>query len=102
MEPKSLRVEDEIFMSTPCQHHIDKEKGVFVRTRFVGSLIVGALACSLLRLVANAAAPDTLRALPAAQQPPAPAFTLPDLHGTPTRLADLRGKVVVVRFWVTW
>jgi len=102
MEPKSLRVEDEIFMSTPCQHHIDKEKGVFVRTRFVGSLIVGALAFTLLRLVANAAALDTLQALPAAQQRPAPAFTLPDLHGTSTRLADLWGKVVVVRFWVTW
>jgi cytochrome oxidase Cu insertion factor (SCO1/SenC/PrrC family) len=73
-----------------------------VRTRFVGSLIVGVLAFSLLRLVANAAALDTLRALPAAQQRPAPAFTLPDLHGTSIRLADLQGKVVVVRFWVTW
>jgi cytochrome oxidase Cu insertion factor (SCO1/SenC/PrrC family) len=73
-----------------------------VSTRFVGSLMVSLLAVGLLRLVASTAALDTLRALPAAQQRPAPAFTLPDLHGTSMRLADLRGRVVVVRFWVTW
>jgi cytochrome oxidase Cu insertion factor (SCO1/SenC/PrrC family) len=72
------------------------------RTRFVVSLMVGALAFSFLQFTAGAAGLDTFRALPAAQQRPAPAFTLPDQHGTPLRLVDLRGKVVVVRFWVTW
>jgi cytochrome oxidase Cu insertion factor (SCO1/SenC/PrrC family) len=71
-------------------------------TRFIMALIVGALALSLFRLAAGAAALDTFRALPAAQQWPAPAFTLPDYQGNTIRLADLRGKVVVVRFWVTW
>ena len=33
---------------------------------------------------------------------PAPAFELPDLAGKVHRLADLRGKVVMLFFWTTW
>jgi len=33
---------------------------------------------------------------------PAPAFELPDLAGRTHRLADLRGKVVMLFFWATW
>jgi cytochrome oxidase Cu insertion factor (SCO1/SenC/PrrC family) len=73
-----------------------------VRTRFVVSVIIGALAFGLFKFAAGAGALDSFRALPADQQRPAPVFTLPELRGTSTRLADLRGKVVVVRFWVTW
>jgi thiol-disulfide isomerase/thioredoxin len=29
-------------------------------------------------------------------------FTLPDLKGDPVRLADFRGKTVIVDFWATW
>jgi peroxiredoxin len=32
----------------------------------------------------------------------APDFALPDLAGRTTRLADQRGKVVLVNFWATW
>jgi peroxiredoxin len=32
---------------------------------------------------------------------PAPNFTLPTLSGGPIRLSDLRGKVVLLNFWVT-
>lgn len=33
---------------------------------------------------------------------PAPAFTLKDLDGAETKLADLKGQVVVLDFWATW
>jgi len=29
-------------------------------------------------------------------------FTLPDLDGRPVRLADFRGKTVIIDFWATW
>lgn len=32
----------------------------------------------------------------------APAFTLPDLNGSPVSLSDFKGKVVVLNFWATW
>jgi cytochrome c biogenesis protein CcmG/thiol:disulfide interchange protein DsbE len=33
---------------------------------------------------------------------PMPAFQLPAIDGSTTTSADLRGKVVIVRFWATW
>lgn len=32
----------------------------------------------------------------------APDFVLPQLDGTPLRLSDYRGKVVLLDFWATW
>ena len=32
----------------------------------------------------------------------APAFTLPDLSGQPVKLADHKGKVVLLFYWATW
>ncbi len=32
----------------------------------------------------------------------APEFTLPGLTGTPVRLADFRGRLVLLYFWATW
>ncbi len=33
---------------------------------------------------------------------PSPDLTLPDLDGNPVRLADFRGKVLLLNFWATW
>ncbi|MGD2069447.1 MAG: TlpA disulfide reductase family protein [Gemmatimonadota bacterium] len=33
---------------------------------------------------------------------PAPSFQVTDLDGNPVRLADYRGKVVLVNIWATW
>jgi peroxiredoxin len=33
---------------------------------------------------------------------PAPEFSMPDFDGRPLRLAELRGRVVLLNFWATW
>jgi len=65
--------------------------------------IVG-LALALLTVGGAEAAPDfaSLRVQPYQPPKPAPAFALPGLDGKVTRLADFRGKVVLVFFWATW
>ena len=54
--------------------------------------------------LAAAAAPDFAALDIQRYQPPKPApeFALPDLNGRQVRLADLRGKVVLLFYWATW
>ena len=69
-------------------------------SRRLGALLV----LALLLPMAAAAAPDfaSLDIQRYEQPKPAPAFALPDLAGRQVRLADLRGKVVLLFYWATW
>jgi peroxiredoxin len=63
----------------------------------------GALALGVALLIGNTgpseAAPDLKS--PAERQA-APDFRLADSRGTPIKLSDYRGKVVLLNFWATW
>jgi cytochrome oxidase Cu insertion factor (SCO1/SenC/PrrC family) len=67
------------------------------------ALVIVVAAALLAVAAAAAAAPDfTAMRVDRFDPPkPAPAFELPDLAGTTHRLADLRGKVVLLFFWAT-
>ncbi len=64
-----------------------------------GWLCVGLL-CLARWLAGPAAAGEAL--VPEREPLSAPAFTLPDLTEHPHRLADYRGRVVIVNFWASW
>ena len=63
-------------------------------------LLLALLAAALLQPLAAAAAPEA--DLKPWSGGPTPALELQDLHGRTHRLADYRGKVVLVNFWATW
>jgi len=56
----------------------------------------------LLLAPVTVAAPPVQTLTPLEPRPEAPDFTLVDLDGMTHRLADLRGRPVIVNFWATW
>lgn len=73
-----------------------------MRRKVLVALMASMLVGGLFNLTGVATALEAFRALSPEQQRPAPAFILPDYQGDPIDLADLAGKVTVVRFWATW
>ena len=74
----------------------------------VGLLLIAVvLATTWIRRSSRPAAPRAGNAPQQQQQGaevgrPAPDFVLKDIHGSSVRLADFKGKVVIVDFWATW
>jgi len=65
-------------------------------------LVSGLLALAALGLV-KAGVPAHEQVLtPIPERPAAPAFDLKDPKDQPQRLADYRGKTVILNFWATW
>jgi peroxiredoxin len=63
-------------------------------------VLVGMLLTAALAMAAGEQAEQGLTPLP--ERPEAPDFELKDPDGNTHRLADLRGKPVIVNFWATW
>jgi cytochrome oxidase Cu insertion factor (SCO1/SenC/PrrC family) len=69
-----------------------------------GSLLALGLIALLVAAPAVTAMPDfaSMQVAPYAPPKPAPNLALSDLQGKTVRLADLKGRLVLVFFWATW
>ena len=68
----------------------------------VGSFLVFAFAWSLMPAVARQNEAPCRSMAPETRNVTAPDFVAQDLDGNEVRLADFRGKYVVLNFWATW
>ncbi len=68
-------------------------------------LFIMALAASACFAVAHAAEglfPNATVLAPPSQPTKMPAFEFANLHGGALKSTELKGKVIVIRFWATW
>jgi peroxiredoxin len=65
---------------------------------FVATVLL--LGCMRSSTLSNESSDSAIKAESARK--PAPDFTLKDANGAPVKLADYKGKVVLLNFWATW
>ena len=63
---------------------------------------LGASACFAVAHAAEGLFPGTTVLAAPAQPTKMPAFDFANLHGGTLKSAELKGKVIVIRFWATW
>jgi cytochrome c biogenesis protein CcmG/thiol:disulfide interchange protein DsbE len=72
--------------------------------RLSGITVLGLVSLCLTAPISKAADPPTVRAklVDENERTPAPKFTLQDASGKDAKIADYRGKVLLLNFWATW
>lgn len=70
--------------------------------RLVGASLVGGLLGAATAQAAEPPAATGYELQPWGQRKPVPSLQVSDLNGKVWRLADLRGKAVLVNFWASW
>jgi peroxiredoxin len=66
------------------------------------SRILPAFALAVLLYSCSASSSTNAASKAPKDRKPAPEFTLTDANGSPVKLSDYRGKVVLLNFWATW
>lgn len=69
----------------------------------LGAALIGVLVFTgVIPLLGDTSVESTSSLAPEESGAQAPDFELPNLSGTPVRLADYQGQVVALNFWATW
>ncbi len=65
-------------------------------------LALGAVACFSVAHAAEGLFPNPTVLAPPAKPTKMPDFDFANLHGGALKSSELKGKVIVIRFWATW